>query len=1168
MEREKMKNYEREYFEFYSASQEAPQYQSQPMNFQNSQRADYEGAHGSQQCYDHPPSSQQINDFQAHPGFNSQAPHSQGYSEFSDPSTISGSQVHGPSQNQRQPMQNVTNAYQPRMHKPQFPASFPQQKRPAPYNIPSQAPFQSKSPYDQHHSQPQHNYHQPAANFHSHSQHANPYHNQNGFHQRAPNPSQYQPPPNYHQPQHSQQPHVHVTAPRHHPQVNLHEKFDELVSKSKRNSQGRPERPPTGFDFPVKNLQYQKEYGKGQWWPLADADFVVNLRIKPGSYLLIFENLPEMMCLVCKLNDMIHYYIEEDFLYIVQKSTKKYLRFEFIDFGARGVFLQYAYGFLTQLKEDILKIDDSDLTARKIAADRRERILKLKEEEKISKERLEMSFDEHNSPIRPRASTLETPKRSSPDLKRQSSLGEVNNHVKSQEHSFDLSDQQLDIDVDAGPASSSLPPPLKTKKKTKPKKKSSSQEEKPSKTPEVDEDPFSIASILSRPKRKSNETTMLSMQIDIGQQKEILERSKKKLKERKSSQKRKKKAEQDEEENKNERDEGELPPKEHFKVDETTAVLLQEFEETVLNATEWSEEKEGYREFMIDYKQMEEIQLGKYGIKNRTFWGLNLYRKELTGDREWKALSKPGRRIKMEMQIQVKRVQFFLEDTVEIFAGLHGEIQAAFYGRSIYLVSAEDRSFLRFEFDTHDDPNAMKRFFNLGSSFILSRTKDNSLKEKPSNENSSPPKRPYSKEEPTKHSIQEPQTSSVRKPKFFVINLYKLEKVKEKQDRLTGVWERIAPKNKPVGVSFNDNGIEFILQPYAENENFTIKQDDECFFKRISRSDQTTTTITRWLYLQNYTSKAGFRFRYEGEFDKIHNAFKKILQKKFERKGLKVCKSRPNIPKPTEYHQTQSTPSSNPPIVHKKTKNEAAESQLSSSFQKENVERSTDKTPLNRDPSKKKRSREQIIMDKKNNLERKVNSWSKRLNEVLEAQETAFSKRESINSQPRSQIRQRSSTLELKKAENCKMKRQNSNSMADLDKLNQKFDVKQPLRKRRNTENKENYHQVPTSSTAIPEMDTSTSQFDDRKSERATTCHMDIPTQVFKDNSLDNRLDFLRDVLHEQQNDAEYPVAPLLSNGRGRNQQQNEQQSRSSFHQAKKRSLRDFSPPGNDKNFY
>ena len=144
-------------------------------------------------------------------------------------------------------------------------------------------------------------------------------------------------------------------------------------------------------------------------------------------------------------------------------------------------------------------------------------------------------------------------------------------------------------------------------------------------------------------------------------------------------------------------------------------------------------------------------------------------------------------------------------------------------------------------------------------------------------------------------------------------------------------------------------------------------------------------------------------------------------------------------------------------------------------------------------------------MDKKNNLERKVNSWSKRLNEVLEAQETAFSKRESINSQPRSQIRQRSSTLELKKADNFKMKRQNSNSMADLDKLNQKFDVKQPLRKRRNTENKENYHQVPTSSTAIQEMDTSTSRFDDRKSERATTYHMDIPTQVFRDNSLDNR---------------------------------------------------------------
>ena len=435
------------------------------------------------------------------------------------------------------------------------------------------------------------------------------------------------------------------------------------------------------------------------------------------------------MCLVCKLNDMIHYYIEEDFLYIVQKSTKKYFRFEFIDFGARGVFLQHAYGFLTQLKEDILKIDDSDLTARKIAADRRERILKLKEEEKVAKKSLEVSFDEHNSPIRPRASTLETPKRSSPVLKRQSSLSDVNNHVKTQELDLDSSHQQFDIDVDVKPTSPPPPAPLETKKKPKPKNVSSSKDEKASETPDMDEDPFSIASILSRPKRSSNETTMLSMQNDIGQQKEILKRSKKKLKEKKSSQRRKKKVEQAEEENKDEKEK-----EEHLKVDETTAVLLQEFEETVLNAAVWSEEKERYREFMIDYNQMKEFQLGKYGIEKRTFWGLNLYRKELTGDREWKALSKPGRRIKMELQIQVKRVQFFLEDTVEIFAGCNGEIHAATFGRSIYLVSAEDRSFLRFEFDTHDDPDAMKRFFDIGSTFILWRNKNG---EKLSNEASS-----------------------------------------------------------------------------------------------------------------------------------------------------------------------------------------------------------------------------------------------------------------------------------------------------------------------------------------------------------------------------------------------------------------------------------------------
>lgn len=86
-------------------------------------------------------------------------------------------------------------------------------------------------------------------------------------------------------------------------------------------------------------------------------------------------------------------------------------------------------------------------------------------------------------------------------------------------------------------------------------------------------------------------------------------------------------------------------------------------------------------------------------------------------------------------------------------------------------------------------------------------------------------------------------------------------------------------------MSFNDEGIEFILQPYAENEIFAIKQDDECFFKRIARSDPTKTTLTRWLYLQNYTSKVGFRFKYEGEFDEIHNAFKNALRKSFKSKG-------------------------------------------------------------------------------------------------------------------------------------------------------------------------------------------------------------------------------------------------------------------------------------------
>lgn len=41
------------------------------------------------------------------------------------------------------------------------------------------------------------------------------------------------------------------------------------------------------------------------------------------------------------------------------------------------------------------------------------------------------------------------------------------------------------------------------------------------------------------------------------------------------------------------------------------------------------------------------------------------------------------------------------------------------------------------------------------------------------------------------HEIKEIQTTAVRKPMFFLTNVYKLEKVKEKQDRLTGVWERI-----------------------------------------------------------------------------------------------------------------------------------------------------------------------------------------------------------------------------------------------------------------------------------------------------------------------------------------------------------------------------------------
>ena len=219
---------------------------------------------------------------------------------------------------------------------------------------------------------------------------------------------------------------------------------------------------------------------------------------------------------------------------------------------------------------------------------------------------------------------------------------------------------------------------------------------------------------------------------------------------------------------------------------------------------------------------------------------------------------------------------------------------------------------------------------------------------------------------------------------------------------------------------------------------------------------------------------------------------------------MKICKSRPNIPKSTEDHQTQSTPSSNPQTVHKKNKNETAESQLSSSFQKENVDCPTDKTPLDSESSSKKRSREQIIMDKRNNLEKKVNSWSKRLNEVLRDQEASFRKRESINSQRR-EIRPRSSTLELKKSDNFKMKRQNSNSMADLDKLNQHLDVKQPMRKRRNTENKEDYRQVPTSSTSSVKIDTTYLQLDDRKSDNAPSSHMNIPPPVFRDNYIDNR---------------------------------------------------------------
>ncbi|CBY32116.1 unnamed protein product [Oikopleura dioica] len=799
MEHAKLKKYEKDYFEFYSQGQQIAQDNSQ---FQmNSQRPDFE-----QQFCD--PSTQI--DFQSQSRFHPQAPFSQGFSEFSGPST-SGNGSHVSDQQQR-PIQNLTNAYQPRATKQAFGAF---KNRPVPYQIPRQIP---DNPY---HSQ------MPPQNAHPHFQPSQHHFNSQQNFTRVPNAAQVPPAQFSHPhfpPQAPSQAHHHFLAPQQQQQsqFNVHQVFEDVVSSVQNRAQlpsQEPRRKPIGYDFPIKNLQHQETFGSGNWWPLADADFVVNLRVKPGSYLLIFENLRDLLCIVCKLNDFINYYIEGEFLYIVQKSTKKYLRFCFLDIGARNAFLEHAYGFLTQFKPDEDHfVEKAEQASKKIAAERREKILQLKEEQKAFRQ---PQNSPESSPIRPRAATLDTPKRSSPILKRQNSLGDINDKEKSTKNEENSSRRPRRVSKDAAlllfENSRTAQNAALTQKKPKKKKKDVFEEWKKEKVKNAKE--------INKNDRQKSQNKSQTLQIP--------ERN-----------------------------------RDIYNVDEPTALLLRVLETMVKNAPEWNEEKAKIRQELVDQDFLEE-QVGRFGAENRTFWAKNLYQKRASNN--WEQLNRPDRRVKMELQRVVRRIEFYVEDTVEIFAGKTGKIDFVFHEKAIYLASMENKTFLRLELDTDEDPNMLKRFLEVGNGlFCVHKTGKNEQERVKSNQSG-------------KKNL--PKAAENRG--FLVTNVFKMDRIKMREGRLAGSWDRIAAKNEPVEIRLHDNSIEFCVQN-GEEHKFLINKKDECRFQRRSNA----------LYLQNYDAKVAYRFEYKNGQEKLHNAFKQLLRRTYAANSLFVCKSRTNIPKP------------------------------------------------------------------------------------------------------------------------------------------------------------------------------------------------------------------------------------------------------------------------------
>jgi len=565
-----------------------------------------------------------------------------------------------------------------------------------------------------------------------------------------------------------------------------------------------------GFNFPIKNLQHQENFGSGNWWPLADADFVVNLRVKPGSYLLIFENLPDLLSVVCKLNDFINYFIEGDFLYIVQKSTKKFLRFSFLDFCDRNLFLERAFGFLTQLKADEDDFENEpEKASKKIATERREKILKLKEEQKASLKIEEFESFAESSPIRARAATLETPKKSTPILKRQNSLGDINDNEKSNSLEIGENSSQRPIRISKDAA-----------------------------LLRFENSPTTQNAALKETKKKKKDVFAEWKKEKVKKAKEINKEKLQKSQENKQAEK--------------------IPERNRdiYKLDDETELFLRKLEENIKNAAEWNDQKARNRQELVDQDFCEE-ETGPFGAARRTFWAKNLYRKELNG--KWEQQNRPDRRVKMELQRIVRRIEFYVENTVEIFAGKTGKIDFVFHEKAVYLASEEDKTFLRLELDTDEDPNMLKRFLEVGNGlFNVHKMGQNG-------------------KEVSKKSV----------TGFLVTNVFKLERIKMREGRLTGSWDRIAAKNEPVEIRLHEKSIEFCVRTQEEHK-FLINKKDECRFQRRSNA----------LYLQNYDAKVAYRFEYKNGQEKLHDAFKQLLRRTYAPNDLFICKSRTNIPKP------------------------------------------------------------------------------------------------------------------------------------------------------------------------------------------------------------------------------------------------------------------------------